>query len=87
VATGTEVTSSINPPDSPLGATKHRKKAHRRPQAKAANRIRKIIRPRIPPTGPTGFPIDPPLGLNDGRGNDALVNVRLRNPTTPAGHP
>jgi hypothetical protein len=89
VATGPEVTASINPPDSPLGATKqHRKKAHRRPQAKAAslNKIRKIFRPRIPPIGPTGFPIDPPQGANDGRGNDALVNARLRNPAIP-GHP
>jgi hypothetical protein len=86
VATGPEVTASINPPDSPLGATKqHRKKAHRRPQAKAASIRRKIIRPRIPPTGPTGFPIDPPQGSNEGRGNDALVNARFQ--TVPTGHP
>lgn len=91
VPSGVDVIASINPPDSPLGATKHRKKAHRRPQAKAAslqNKVRKILRPRrIPPTASTGFPIDPPQGSNDGRGNDALVNVRFRNPTTPAGHP
>ena len=90
IPSGADVTASINPPDSPLGATKHRKKAHRRPQAKAVaqNKVRKILRPRrIPPTASTGFPIDPPQGSNDGRGNDALVNVRLRNPTTPAGHP
>jgi hypothetical protein len=80
--TGVDVTSSINPPDSPLVTTKHRKnKAHHRPQSKVASqtKVRKILRPRrIPPTASTGFPIDPPQGSNESRGNDALINARLR---------
>jgi hypothetical protein len=85
VQSGAGETASVNPPDAPYVSTKpHRHaRAHRRPQGRPAAQARpKPVATRgplrVPPSGPTGFPIDPPQGSSEARAIDNALNIRLR---------